>query len=58
MLLDDKEDEEERREHVEGKGNDRLTKTAHKEKLNTTRRLGRPPKLWGDSWTSSSQDIA
>ena len=46
-----------RREHVDRMGNDRLAKTAYKEKPNTTRPLGRPPKRWADSSTSSSQDI-
>ena len=45
------------REHVDRMGNDRLAKAAYKEKPNTTRPLGRPPKRWADSWTSSSQDI-
>ena len=45
------------RKHVDRMGNDRLAKAAYKEKPNTTRPLGRPPKRWADSWTSSSQDI-
>ncbi|XP_044766305.1 uncharacterized protein LOC123322425 [Coccinella septempunctata] len=45
------------RQHVERMQDDRLAKAAYKEKPNTTRPLGRPPKRWADSWTSSSQDI-
>ena len=42
------------RENVDRMGNDRLVKAAYKEKPNTTRPLGRPPKRWANSSTSSS----
>ena len=42
---------------VERMGDDRLAKAAFKEKPNTIRPVERPPKRWGESWTSSSQDI-
>ena len=57
MLLEGHEEEEGSREHVDRMGNDRLAKAEYKENLNTTRPLGRPPKRWADSWSSSSQDI-
>lgn len=42
--------------HVERMSDDRLAKIARKERPNTTRPIGRPPKRWHESWTSTSQN--